>query len=269
MDLAHWGLQRWPFQHLGAAEFHTAGAVHEEALARLMFLVDERRRCGLLVGESGTGKSCLFRQVQSYSERQGRCCLAINAAGIGADDLAWQAECQLLADCDETTTPVQSWARIRQRFSQLAMVNQPVVILLDDFDRAESDAAMAAFRLMNLADQLNSEITVLIAARRSLASRELMDLVELVVELNPWTGDETAHFVTEMLRTAGAQREIFSPSAMRSLQTVTRGNARDVVRMCDLSLLAAINDRRKQIDAALVQAVATELRPQMAGHLSS
>src|SRR6476660_546984 len=133
MDLAHWGFDRWPFQHARATSFNSVGAAHDEALARLLFLIDERRRCGLLIGGTGTGKSCLFRQVRSYAERKGRCSLAIDATGMDAAELAWQLECQLLVD-DNHASPIRSWSQIQQSLSNHRLVGQPVVVLLDHFD---------------------------------------------------------------------------------------------------------------------------------------
>src|SRR4051794_40746625 len=60
MYQAYWGLGESPFRgHLDARYFHQS-ATQEEALARLHFLVEERRTLGLLLGEAGSGKSQLF-----------------------------------------------------------------------------------------------------------------------------------------------------------------------------------------------------------------
>lgn len=259
MDLAHWGFDRWPFSHPRATGFRTVGVAHEEALARLLFLVDERRRCGWLVGSAGTGKSCLFRQVKSYAERHGRCCLSIDTTAIGDADIATQLECQLLADRGDINSPSQSWSHVQQCFLNLALVGQPIVVLLDQFDLAINDAPLAACRLMSLADSTGAELTLLLSTRGPLTSRELLDRVDLTVELNAWSSDETNRFVKDAMRTAGATQEIFLPSAIATLQEVTHGIPRNVVQMCDLSLLAAMNDNRQQIDADLVEAIASEL----------
>ena len=60
MHVAYWGLSRSPFTaQLNPADYYPS-AVHEEALARLHFLVDSRRRLGYLLGGSGTGKSLVL-----------------------------------------------------------------------------------------------------------------------------------------------------------------------------------------------------------------
>ncbi len=76
MYLSYWGLAESPFRASLDARFFHQGLAHEEALARLHFLVDEQRTLGLLVGASGSGKSMLLemfaRQLHAPA-RNGRC----------------------------------------------------------------------------------------------------------------------------------------------------------------------------------------------------
>lgn len=258
MDLAHWGFDHWPFQHSTTSDFSSAGSPHDEAMARLLFLIDERRRCGLLVGNSGTGKSCLFKQVRSYAERRGRCCVGIDLAGLTGLELALQLENELSAGHGPSS---QAWSRIQDSLLNLKLVGQPLLILLDHFDLATTDVPLATIRLLNLAEATGAELTLLLASRGKLASSDLMDRIELTVELTEWSCDETTRFVQQTLQSAGAQDQIFSPSAMATIHQVTHGVPRAVVRMCDLTLLAAINDNVRLIDTPLVEGVSSELLP--------
>ncbi len=261
MDLAYWGFDRWPFARQRTMNQSRLGASHEEALARLLFLVDERRRCGLLTGGAGTGKSCLFRRVMSYAQRRGRFCLEIDATGVGATELAGRIAEQLLADCDPPATPARCWSLIQQQLANQALVGQPVVVLVDQMDLAEDGVAVTLRRLMNLAESSGTELTLLIAARSSFSTAELRDDIELSVELTGWSLDETSLFITDSLRTAGATSDIFSPESVSAVHEITRGIPGDVVRICDLSLLAAMNDGRNEIDAEIVEAAVAELDP--------
>ncbi len=261
MDLAYWGFGRWPFARQRTVNHASLGASHEEALARLLFLVDECRRCGLLTGAAGTGKSCLFRRVKSYAQRRGRFCLNIDATGVGATELAWRIAEQLLADCEPHAPPARCWSLIQQQLANQTLVGQPVVALVDQMDLAEDGVAVILRRLMNLAESSGTQLTLLVAARSSFSTAELRDEIELSVELTGWSLDETSLFVTDSLRTAGATSDIFSPESISAVHEITRGIPGDVVRVCDLSLLAAMNDGRTEIDAEIVEAAVAELDP--------
>jgi type II secretory pathway predicted ATPase ExeA len=72
MYQAHWGLDDAPFRTRLDRRFFYESPTHEEALARLHFLVDERRRLGLLLGSHGSGKSTVLEFFSDEIRRRGR-----------------------------------------------------------------------------------------------------------------------------------------------------------------------------------------------------
>ena len=72
MYQAHWGLQESPFRGRPDPKLFYQSPTHEEALARLHFLSDQRRRLGLLVGASGSGKSLFLEVFAQQLRRTGR-----------------------------------------------------------------------------------------------------------------------------------------------------------------------------------------------------
>jgi general secretion pathway protein A len=261
MDLAYWGFFHWPFQRQQLDELHS-GASHEEALARLAFLIDERRTCGLMTGIAGIGKSCLLRQVRAYAARQGRVCLEMDATGMDQDDFVWQLAHQMDANGESEVSTGRAWSRVQQKLACLALVGQPIVVLIDHLDQIPAGTIPMVRRLLNLAELKRADLTLLLAARTSGAVRELSDLLDLTVEVTPWTEAETSRFVRGALNSAGAVSAIFSTAAVAAIHEFSRGVPREVSRICDLSLLAAMNDGQKQVDEELVRAVIEELRPQ-------
>ena len=95
LPLKYWGLERWPFASSpGASQFYpTAG--HHEALARIEYLVNSRRRLGALLGDSGTGKSLLLRVAAGQLGRQGRAVVLVDALGATTREAFWQLACGL------------------------------------------------------------------------------------------------------------------------------------------------------------------------------
>ncbi|MBC8116953.1 MAG: AAA family ATPase, partial [Candidatus Saccharimonas sp.] len=234
---------------------------HDEALARLLFLVEERRRCGLLSGAAGTGKSCLLRQVQSSAMRLGRLCVRVDATGLDGNELAWRVADGCQADCDAGDSPARLWSQLQTRFTGLAIVQQPVVALIDHFDLVEFGCSQSLRRLMELSDATGGELTVLIAARERCTAPLLLDAVELHVELSAWSEDETARFVWDSLRRAGSCEAIFTADAIQAIHALTHGNPSKVVWLCDLALLAALSEDRRRVDSQVVEAAAMELSP--------
>src|SRR6476619_1654269 len=78
LPLKHWGLERWPV--CGTADvgqfYPTAG--HNEALARIEYLVDGRRRLGALLGDGGVGKSLVLRVAAAELAKKGRTAVLVD-----------------------------------------------------------------------------------------------------------------------------------------------------------------------------------------------
>ncbi len=82
MFLTHWGLSRSPFGGpLNPADYH-ASPTHEEALARMMYLIDNGRRLGLLLGQAGTGKSLLLAVTACQLRQAGCQVVCLNLTGL-------------------------------------------------------------------------------------------------------------------------------------------------------------------------------------------
>ena len=64
-------------------------APQEEALARLHFLVDHRRRLGLLEGPAGCGKTMLM-DIAGRIRQQGRQVVTMNLMGLDAGEFLWR-----------------------------------------------------------------------------------------------------------------------------------------------------------------------------------
>ena len=69
---SHWGLRESPFRDLADPRYFYCSPTHDEALARLQFLVRNHRRLGLLLGTPGSGKTLLLgvfgRQMRAASQ---------------------------------------------------------------------------------------------------------------------------------------------------------------------------------------------------------
>ena len=72
MYQTHWGLRETPFRTCLDPRFFYQSPTHEEALARLHFLVEQNRRLGVLLGEPGSGKSLLLEVFAAEGRRDGR-----------------------------------------------------------------------------------------------------------------------------------------------------------------------------------------------------
>lgn len=260
---SYWGLSESPFLNTLDERWYFESTQHDEALARLYYLVEHRRQCGLLTGIGGTGKSLLLAILANQVRRTQRQAVWLDLLGLSGGELLWQVASQLnLAPIEGAPLSVL-WRAVRDQLHALRLSQLQTVILVDRLDRADDDCAQMLERLLQL-DQGPSCWVTLVAATRSPALRGssagLLERSDLRVELIPWTPADTSEYVRSALRRAGCDRELLDDEALQAVFECSRGIPRNVNRVCDLSLLAAMGQPVDTIDAATVHAASEELQ---------
>jgi len=261
MDLAYWGFRRWPFERSFAADRFFASPLHDEALARLLFLVEEGRRSGVLVGAARTGKSFLLKLLKDRSERLARLVVRCEANGIDGQELALQIAqgCHVSVDIDSSSGRI--WQGLQARFSALSLIQQSMVVLIDHFDQADVRCLGTISRLHQLADSMGVRLTVILATRNRAIPAALMADTELRIDLEPWTESECTQFVHHAMNQAGSPNLVFTDEAIAAVHVETGGVPGDAVTLCHLSLLVARARDEKLVISEDVLAASSELRP--------
>ena len=261
MDLGFWGFRHWPFDRSFSAERFFASQQHDEAMARMLFLVEETRRCGIIVGPSGTGKTYLLKLLQQRSDRLGRLTVRCEATGIEGEEFVGQIAVGCNAAMDSHATSARIWSGLKARFAALAVIRQPMVILIDHFDQVEFRCQQAVWRLNQLADAVGLKLTVVLATRDRTFPAVLQDLVELRIDIAPWSAAETSRFITTAVEHAGCREILFADDAIRAIHEATNGVPARVVSLASHSLLAARGQDQLLVTRACVEAAVHELLP--------
>lgn len=265
---SHWGLRESPFGGMPRGEFVYASPAHQEALARLQFLVDHRRRLGIVSGAAGCGKSLLLRVFGDQLRRKGIPFALVNLLGI--DVREWLVACgdQWGTGIRGNSPDFAAWRQIVDHLKQFHYQQQPVVLLCDDADEATPEMMQALERLQLIESTHDSNLITVLACRpqrfTALAPR-LVERSELLIELEPWNADEVASFLADGLGKAGGKSDSFAPSAAARLHELTAGIPRHVRKLADLSLLAAAGQSQPRIEPETIDAVCEELSPSGTG----
>lgn len=258
----HWGLERWPFSSTpGERQFYpTAG--HNEALARIEYLVDGRRRLGALLGDSGVGKSLVLRVAAAQLTKKGRAVVLVDALGASTREFLWQVACGLGTTPREEADVPWMWRQISDRIVENRLRQTDTVLLVDDAGQAGPDLATQLLRLARLDVTPTARWTIALAAEASQTIRwndALRNLFDLRIDVQPWTIDDTIGFIQTALVDAGRFEPLFDDGALRALHELACGVPRQITRLADYALLAGAAAGVDSIDAGIVEAASEEI----------
>jgi general secretion pathway protein A len=258
----YWGLADSPFRGNFDARFFHQGPTQEEALARLNFLVEEKRVLALLTGDAGSGKSLMLETFGRALRRTVCQKASINLVGLETREFLWLIAMRLGVEIQTDS----SLPRLFQAICDHLLANQyqqlTTVLLLDDADEASADVKSHIVRLVENALVHGVALCVVLTAqpaRLGRLGRRLLELSELRIELDAWEHDDTAAFVKRALAAAGRSAPLFSDMALTRLHELGGGIPRRIKQLADLSLLAGAGDNLAQIEAETIESAFQEL----------
>lgn len=258
----HWGLRESPFRTCLDPRFFYESPTHEEALARLHFLVDEHRRLGLLLGEAGSGKSLLLEVFAGQMRRQGRAVANLNLLGRAPEELLWSLAAALGLAPNRSCSPAALWRMLEDRLDEHRYQQIETVVLLDDAEEASPELLAQVARLAALKYGPDSRLTIILTAGRTSVSRlgtRLLELAELRIDVEPWGSSETKGYLHRSLAQAGRQQPAFDETAVRRLHELAHGIPRRVTQLAELALLAGADRQLDRVNADTVESVYREL----------
>ena len=254
---AYWGLTRGPFSDASARQLLLTSPTHGEALARLDFLLESRSRLGLLLGPSGSGKSLVIAELARRAERAGAVVAVVPAAAATAESLLSELALGLRANPESSSGG--AWQAVSDRLAELKLEDLSAVVLIDDLDRATSEAQIALERVLAIGD---APLTIIATARSEAARRispRILEQAALRIDLAPWNEEETRSYLQASLAEAGRKQPAFEESAVRRLFELSGGAPRKVNQLAQLALLAGAGQKLLQVDAETIDAVEEEL----------
>jgi type II secretory pathway predicted ATPase ExeA len=262
MYQSHWGLEEPPFRtRLDPRGFYQS-PTHEEALARLHFLVDRRRRLGLLLGPLGSGKSLLLEVFAEEMRRLGQPAAKLNLLGLDEIEMLGLLAGQFHLSPGRGFGVGSLWRLLTDRIVEYRYQRLDAVVLLDDADEASHQVLTQVARLARLDRPPDARLTIVLAGRPEKIGRLgecLLELAELRIDVEPWEPADTARYLEAAVARAGRDDPLFAEPAIERLHELSQGIPRRISQLADLALLAGADRKLQQVDADTVESVYHEL----------
>jgi general secretion pathway protein A len=267
MYTSFFGLSEKPFAITPDPRYLYLSERHAEALAHLLYGINESGGFIQLTGEVGTGKTTVVRTLLSRVPHHADVAVILNPRVTPVEFLLTICE-ELglgIAEADRDSVKQMVDALNRRLLSGHAE-GRRIIVLVDEAQSLSIDVLEQVRLLTNLETPTQKLLQIILIGQPEL--RELLDRTDLRqlaqritgrYHLKPLSREETKGYVRHRLRVAGATEDIFTPAALVELHRLSQGIPRVINVACDRALLGAYTQEVKKINAGLVRRAAGEV----------
>ena len=270
MYLKFYGFKEAPFNLTPDSKFLFLSHRHQEALASLLFGVQERKGFICLTGEIGCGKTTLCRAMLGQLDPdKTRICLVLNSYLTDLELLKTiNEEYGLPAASESKKELIDELNRyLVEQFEQ----DNNVVLIIDESQNLRPEALEQIRMISNLETETAKLIQIVMIGqpelRRTLGLPELEQLNQRITvryHLTPLDENEISDYIRHRLAVAEPQVEVnFTERATKLIYHFSRGVPRRINVICDRCLLMGYTQGTFEIDDKIVQKAVDEVRGEM------
>jgi general secretion pathway protein A len=267
MYLSFFDLNEKPFAITPDPRYLYLSERHAEALAHLLYGINESGGFIQLTGEVGTGKTTVVRTLLSRVPHHADVAVILNPRVTPVEFLLTICEELGLAIADADRDSVKQMVdALNQRLLAAHADGRRIIVIVDEAQNLSADVLEQVRLLTNLETPTQKLLQIILIGQPEL--RDLLDRTDLRqlaqritgrYHLEPLSREETRGYVRHRLRVAGATEEIFTPSALAEVHRLAAGIPRVINVTCDRALLGAYTEESRKVTATLVRRAAGEV----------
>jgi general secretion pathway protein A len=259
IDLSFYGLREQPFNPTPDPRFLYLTPAHQEALAQLMYGVQEQRGFILLTGEVGTGKTTL---VQSLLEQLDA---ATAVAVITNPMLGFESLLEYILEDLGIAKSGESHAQrifaLQNFLIERRRAGQNTVVILDEAHDLDPQTLERIRLLSNFETTTEKLLQILLVGQPELWAkldtpqlRQLTQRIGLRCQIPALTPGQVRDYIVTRLQVAGARDpDVFSPGAIMRIARYSQGIPRLINTLCEHCLVLGYADQVRRIDREIVE----------------
>ncbi|HKZ73157.1 MAG TPA: AAA family ATPase [Steroidobacteraceae bacterium] len=267
MYLSFFGLNEKPFAITPDPRYLYLSERHAEALAHLMYGINEAGGFVQLTGEVGTGKTTIIRSLLGQAPKNAEIALILNPRMTAPEFLLTICEELGIGMPDVSAGSLKDLVDVLSHYLLRAHAEgRRIVLVVDEAQNLATDVLEQVRLLTNLETNTQKLLQIILIGqpelRELLARTELRQLAQRITgryHLNPLSRAESEAYVLHRLRVAGATSDVFTPAALAEAYRLSGGVPRIINVICDRALLGAYTQDRHRVTGSLVRRAAAEV----------
>src|SRR5262245_64127566 len=268
MYTSFFGLGEKPFAITPDPRYLFMSERHAEALAHLLYGINEAGGFIQLTGEVGTGKTTVVRSLLERMPGHADVAVILNPQLTPVEFVLTICEELGIFMRDDDASSIKDLVDLlNKRLLESHAKGRRVVVIVDEAQNLTPETLEQVRLLTNLETASQKLLQIILIGqpelREVLARVELRQLAQRITgryHLDPLSRVETAAYVTHRLKVAGsATGDVFSSTALREVHRLSNGIPRIINVICDRALLGAFTQEQHRIGPAMVRAAAGEV----------
>lgn len=239
----------------------------QEALAGLMYGINNRKGFVTLIGEVGTGKTTLLNGLLEWLKRRQINTAFIFNSRLNTNQLLEFILTEFHIPC-ESRSKVQQLVHLNQWLLERHEAGKTAVLIVDEAQNLTYPVLEEIRLLTNLETSEDKLLQVILSGQLELYEnlnlpqlRQLRQRIGVQCKTSPLSREQTHEYVAERLRIAGAYGPpIFTTRAIDMVHKYSRGIPRVINLLCEHALVHGYVEEQRPIEPAIVDHIAREFR---------
>jgi len=265
MYTSFFGLSEAPFSISPDPRFLYMSKRHREAMAHLIYGIEEGGGFVQLTGEVGTGKTTLCRCLLLQLPDHVNVALILNPQISHAELLATLCD-ELKIEYPKNSTPVKILNTLNEHLLETYAEGKRTVLIIDEAQLLTRTVLEQIRILTNLETTKQKLLRIILIGQPELAEmldrEDLSQLSQRITaryHLEPLNLQDAREYVKHRLTVVGCTRRVFNNMALRRIYKYSRGVPRLINVICDRALLGAYTRNDKNVSARVARNAAREV----------
>lgn len=262
MYLSYYNLNKQPFHITPDPEFLYLSPSHKEALAAIIYGVEQKKGFVAITGDVGVGKTTILRSYLDNAKRSNLKIVYIFNARLSFEDL-------ILTIYQELQLSIES-TDIREMINRLYEIlikeyeqGNTVVLVIDEAQNMPVDTLENLRMLSNLETSKDKLLQIVLVGQPEFEEeldqsrlRQLKQRLAIRAKILPLTKNESNEYIKFRLNKAGSTTgAVFSEAALKLIVKKAQGVPRVINTLCDNALITGLGYREKPIARKTVKEI--------------